>query len=144
MNEQRLSSAGELGFRGVLKPDGQLTAPVGIVGKECCHPQCCFCLSHFVDSRTRDGLSALSCQAGQLWRGRHVIYLVALIIFGPKKLPEIGRQIGKLLFEFRRASNDFKMQIEEELRAAEQAERQKEMPRRPLPSHGYPGCYLGR
>jgi sec-independent protein translocase protein TatB len=55
------------------------------------------------------------------------IFCLALIIFGPKKLPEIGRQIGKLMVEFRRASNDFKMQIEEELRAAEEADRQKEI-----------------
>jgi TatA/E family protein of Tat protein translocase len=55
------------------------------------------------------------------------IFALALVIFGPKKLPEIGRQIGKLIFEFRRASNEFKMQIEEELRAAEQEERQKKL-----------------
>jgi len=55
------------------------------------------------------------------------IFCLALIIFGPKKLPEIGRQIGKLMVEFRRASNDFKMQIEEELRAAEEADRQREI-----------------
>lgn len=55
------------------------------------------------------------------------IFGLALIIFGPKKLPEIGRQIGKLLMEFRRASNEFKMQIEDELRAAEQEERQKQL-----------------
>ena len=56
-----------------------------------------------------------------------LIVVVALIVFGPKKLPEISRQIGKLLYEFRKASNDFKFQIEEELRAAEQVERQKEL-----------------
>jgi sec-independent protein translocase protein TatB len=56
-----------------------------------------------------------------------VIFLLALVLFGPKKLPEIGRQIGKLLAEFRRASNDFKMQIDEELRAMEQQERQKKL-----------------
>src|SRR5271170_6392266 len=55
------------------------------------------------------------------------IFCLALIIFGPKKLPEIGRQIGKLMVEFRRASNEFKMQIEEELRTSEEAERQKEI-----------------
>src|SRR5271163_2570390 len=55
------------------------------------------------------------------------IFCLALIIFGPKKLPEIGRQIGKLMVEFRRASNEFKMQIEEELRASDEAERQKEI-----------------
>ena len=56
-----------------------------------------------------------------------VIFLLALVLFGPKKLPEIGRQIGKLLAEFRRASNDFKMQIDEELRAMEQQERQQKL-----------------
>src|ERR1700722_7480426 len=55
------------------------------------------------------------------------IFGLALVIFGPKKLPEIGRQIGKLLFEFRRASNEFKLQIEEELRASEQLERQQQL-----------------
>lgn len=55
------------------------------------------------------------------------IFLLALVLFGPKRLPEIGRQIGKLLVEFRRASNDFKMQIDEELRAMEQQERQKQL-----------------
>ena len=53
------------------------------------------------------------------------IFVVALVVFGPKRLPEIGKQIGKLVFEFRRASNDFKLQIEEELRLAEQQDRQK-------------------
>jgi TatA/E family protein of Tat protein translocase len=43
------------------------------------------------------------------------IFLLALIIFGPKKLPEIGRQIGKALNEFKRASNEFKSQIESEI-----------------------------
>jgi sec-independent protein translocase protein TatB len=55
------------------------------------------------------------------------IFGLALVIFGPKKLPEIGRQLGKLVLEFRRASNEFKMQIEEELRAAEVADRQKQI-----------------
>ena len=43
------------------------------------------------------------------------IFFIALIIFGPKKLPEIGRQIGKALNEFKRASNEFKSQIESEI-----------------------------
>jgi sec-independent protein translocase protein TatB len=55
------------------------------------------------------------------------IFGLALVIFGPKKLPEIGRQLGKLVLEFRRASNEFKMQIEEELRAADVADRQKQI-----------------
>ncbi len=55
------------------------------------------------------------------------LIVFALIVFGPKKLPEISRQLGKLLYEFRKASNDFKLQIEEELRASEQAERQAQL-----------------
>ena len=53
------------------------------------------------------------------------IFLLALVLFGPKKLPEIGRQLGKLLAEFRRASNEFKFQIQEELRNMEDEERRK-------------------
>ncbi len=56
------------------------------------------------------------------------IFVLALIIFGPKKLPEIGRQLGKLVGEFRRASNEFKFQIEEELRQAELADRNTSTP----------------
>jgi TatA/E family protein of Tat protein translocase len=43
------------------------------------------------------------------------IFIGALILFGPKKLPEIGRQIGRALNEFKRASNEFKSQIETEI-----------------------------
>jgi sec-independent protein translocase protein TatB len=43
------------------------------------------------------------------------LFFLALIIFGPKKLPEIARQVGKILNEFRRASNEFKSQIEQEI-----------------------------
>ena len=43
------------------------------------------------------------------------LFFLALIIFGPKKLPEIARQVGKFMNEFRRASNDFKAQIEQEI-----------------------------
>jgi sec-independent protein translocase protein TatB len=60
------------------------------------------------------------------------IFGLALVVFGPKKLPEIGRQLGKLVLEFRRASNEFKMQIEEELRAAEIADRQKQIAAPPV------------
>ncbi len=56
-----------------------------------------------------------------------VIFFIALLLFGPKKLPELARQIGKLMGEFRRASNDFRMQMEDELRISEQAERQKQI-----------------
>ena len=56
-----------------------------------------------------------------------VIFFIALLLFGPKKLPELARQLGKLMGEFRRASNDFRMQMEDELRISEQAERQKQI-----------------
>jgi sec-independent protein translocase protein TatB len=54
-----------------------------------------------------------------------ILMVLALVVFGPRRLPQIGRQIGKLMFEFRKASNDFKFQMEEELRSAEDAERRK-------------------
>src|SRR5882757_7254331 len=55
------------------------------------------------------------------------IFILALLLFGPKKLPELARQLGKLMGEFRRASNEFRMQMEDELRIAEQADRQKQI-----------------
>jgi sec-independent protein translocase protein TatB len=54
-----------------------------------------------------------------------ILMVLALVVFGPRRLPQIGRQIGKLMFEFRKASNDFKFQMEEELRAAEDADRRR-------------------
>lgn len=56
-----------------------------------------------------------------------LIFFLALLLFGPKKLPELARQLGKLMGEFRRASNEFRMQMEEELRVSEQDERQKKI-----------------
>jgi sec-independent protein translocase protein TatB len=55
------------------------------------------------------------------------LMLLALVVFGPRRLPEIGRQIGKLMYEFRKVSNDFKFQMEEELRASEEADRQRKL-----------------
>jgi len=54
-----------------------------------------------------------------------ILMVLALVVFGPRRLPEIGRKIGKLMYEFRKASNDFKFQMEEELRSAEDADRRK-------------------
>src|ERR1700761_4504329 len=51
-----------------------------------------------------------------------VIFFLALLLFGPKKLPKLARQLGKLMAEFRRASNEFRMQMEDELRVEEQKE----------------------
>lgn len=53
-----------------------------------------------------------------------LLFILGLLLFGPKKLPVLARQIGKWMAEFRRASNEFKLQMDEELRLSEQAERQ--------------------
>lgn len=45
--------------------------------------------------------------------------LLALLLFGPKRLPEIGRQVGRALGEFKRASNEFQTQLEDEVRQLE-------------------------
>ena len=44
-----------------------------------------------------------------------LIFIVALIVFGPKKLPEIGKSLGKGLAEFKKASDDFKQSIQKEV-----------------------------
>jgi len=49
-----------------------------------------------------------------------VIFVIALIIFGPRKLPELGKSLGKSLAEFKRASNELKSTLEEEIRMEEQ------------------------
>lgn len=46
-----------------------------------------------------------------------MIFIVALLLFGPRKMPEIGRSVGRALGELRRASNDFKRTIEDEVAA---------------------------
>jgi sec-independent protein translocase protein TatB len=56
-----------------------------------------------------------------------VIFLIALLIFGPKKLPELARYVGKLMNEFRRASAEFRMQMDDEFRQIEQTERQQKL-----------------
>ena len=49
-----------------------------------------------------------------------VIFVIALIIFGPRKLPEIGKSLGKSLAEFKKASNELRNTLEEEIRVEEQ------------------------
>ncbi len=56
------------------------------------------------------------------------LFLLALIVFGPKKLPEIARQAGRLLAELRRASNEFKSQIETEIAHLEVEKSQTVLP----------------
>lgn len=60
------------------------------------------------------------------------LFFLALIIFGPKKLPEIARMVGKALNEFRRASNEFKSQIEQEIAHLE-VEKKTILPPSPTP-----------
>jgi sec-independent protein translocase protein TatB len=59
-----------------------------------------------------------------------ILMIMALVVFGPRRLPQIGRQVGKLMFELRKASNDFKFQMEDELKKADDFERQKEEERK--------------
>lgn len=49
-----------------------------------------------------------------------LIFLVALIVFGPRKLPDIGRSLGRALGEFRRATSELKTTLEDEVRNEEQ------------------------
>src|ERR1700712_1857878 len=56
-----------------------------------------------------------------------ILIFLALLLFGPKKRPELARQLGKLMAEFRRASNEFRMQMEDELRVADQEEQRKKI-----------------
>jgi TatA/E family protein of Tat protein translocase len=56
-----------------------------------------------------------------------VILSIALLVFGPKKLPEVGRSIGKALREFRKTSDEIKEKIEEEIQADEFREIKKDI-----------------
>jgi sec-independent protein translocase protein TatB len=60
------------------------------------------------------------------------LFFLALIIFGPKKLPEIARQVGKFMNEFRRASNEFKAQIEQEVAHLEVEKKPTILPPNPV------------
>ncbi|MCY4506075.1 MAG: twin-arginine translocase TatA/TatE family subunit [Acidobacteria bacterium] len=57
-----------------------------------------------------------------------VILVIALMVFGPRKLPELGRSIGKSLGEFKRASNDLRHTLEDEIHVEEQARRETAKP----------------
>ena len=51
-----------------------------------------------------------------------IIFVIALIIFGPRKLPELGKSLGKSIAEFKKASNELRNTLEEEIRIEEQKE----------------------
>jgi len=67
-----------------------------------------------------------------------IIFVIALIIFGPRKLPELGRTLGKSLSEFRRASNELKSTLEEEIRLDEQRTSAPAIPPAPAQSTEQP------
>jgi TatA/E family protein of Tat protein translocase len=49
-----------------------------------------------------------------------IIFVIALIVFGPRKLPELGRSLGRSLAEFKRASNELRNTLEDEIRLDEE------------------------
>ena len=61
------------------------------------------------------------------WPETVFIFFLALILFGPKKLPELGRTVGKALTEFRRASNELKSTFDREMKSLEQETQLKEI-----------------
>jgi TatA/E family protein of Tat protein translocase len=65
-----------------------------------------------------------------------IIFTIALIIFGPRKLPELGKSLGKSLAEFKRASNELKSTLDEEIRLDEQRTTQRAAD--PQPTHAAP------
>ena len=70
-----------------------------------------------------------------------VIFVIALIIFGPRKLPELGRSLGRGINEFKRASNELKNTFEEEVRVEEQRNTERTRPPeqpRPVDDPGVP------
>jgi sec-independent protein translocase protein TatA len=57
-----------------------------------------------------------------------IIFVIALIIFGPRKLPELGRSLGKSINEFKRASNELKNTLDEEIRIEETRSTERQRP----------------
>lgn len=55
-----------------------------------------------------------------------IIFIVVLVVFGPHKLPELARSLGKMMAEFRKASTDFRLAFEEEMRGIERQAREAE------------------
>jgi sec-independent protein translocase protein TatA len=68
-----------------------------------------------------------------------IIFVIALIIFGPKKLPELGLSLGRSLNEFKLASNELKNTLEEEVRIEEQRE-QRAAEKAPVPAQAPAGA----
>jgi sec-independent protein translocase protein TatA len=56
-----------------------------------------------------------------------VILVIALVVFGPRKLPELGRSLGRSLNEFKRASNELRSTLEDEIRVEEQRDQRSKI-----------------
>jgi TatA/E family protein of Tat protein translocase len=63
-----------------------------------------------------------------------IIFVIALIIFGPRRLPDLGRSLGKSIAEFKRASNELRNTLEEEIRVDDQRQARAATPAAPAPA----------
>jgi sec-independent protein translocase protein TatB len=76
-----------------------------------------------------------------------VIFIIALVVFGPEKLPGLARALGKAMADFRRVTTDFRTQIDDEMREMERQTRLQELaaaesaiPSNPSTSFGEPAA----
>ena len=63
-----------------------------------------------------------------------IIFTIALIVFGPRKLPELGKSLGKSIAEFKRASNELRNTLDEEIRNEERKNAAAQLPPAPPPA----------
>jgi TatA/E family protein of Tat protein translocase len=61
-----------------------------------------------------------------------IIFTIALIVFGPRKLPELGRSLGKSIAEFKKASNELRSTLDEEIRSEERRSAERQEPPRAI------------
>src|SRR6201991_4400469 len=64
-----------------------------------------------------------------------IIFVIALIVFGPRKLPELGKSLGKSLAEFKRASNELRSTLDEEIRMEERRSTERQEPPRTVSTY---------
>ena len=72
--------------------------------------------------------------------GQEIIFIlvIALIVFGPRKLPEMGKSLGKMMAEFRKASADFKRTVEDEVEAEKYSQTSLPVAAAVVPADGMP------